>query len=106
MAGELSFRQAAALLDRAALLVSGDTGPMHVAAALETPQIALFGPTSPDWYGPRSGQALVMAHSVPCGPCDRKVCRNTEDPHLCMRLLSVEEVLEMVGRLLGKRVLA
>jgi len=103
MAGELGFRQAAALLDRAALLVSGDTGPMHVAAALGTPQVALFGATSPDWYGPRSGRALVMAHPVPCGPCDRKVCRNTEDPHLCMRLLSVEEVLDNAGILLDRQ---
>ncbi len=103
MAGELSFRQAAALLDRAALLVSGDTGPMHVASALGTPQVALFGPTSPAWYGPRGGRALVMARPVSCGPCDRKVCRNTEDPHLCMRLLTVEEVLERASSLLGKR---
>ena len=103
MAGELSFRQAAALLDRAALVVSGDTGPMHVAAALGTPQVALFGATSPAWYGPRSGRALVMARPVPCGPCDRKVCRNTEEPHLCMRLLSVEEVLENAGILLDRQ---
>lgn len=103
MAGELGFRQAAALLDRAALLVSGDTGPMHVASALGTPQVALFGPTSPDWYGPRSGRALVMAHPVPCGPCDRKVCRNAADPHLCMRLLSVEEVLKNAGTLLDRQ---
>ncbi len=101
MAGELGFRQAAALIDRAALLVSGDTGPMHVAAALGTPQIALFGPTSPDWYGPRTGRALVMAHAVPCGPCDRKVCRNADDPHLCMRLLDVDEVLAGADALLG-----
>lgn len=106
MAGELSFRQAAALLDRAALLVSGDTGPMHVASALGTPQIALFGPTSPEWYGPRSARALVMAHPVPCGPCDKKLCRNTDDPHLCMRLLSVEEVLEKADGLLKREVLA
>lgn len=101
MAGELSFRQAAALLDRAALLVSGDTGPMHVASALGTPQVALFGPTSPDWYGPRSDRALVMAHPVHCGPCDRKICRNTDDPYLCMRLLGVEEVFQGACRLLG-----
>jgi len=102
MAGDLSFRQAAALLDRAALLVSGDTGPMHVASALGTSQVALFGPTSPKWYGPRSGRALVMAHPVPCGPCDRKVCRNADDPHLCMRLLNVDEVLRTASGLLGK----
>ena len=102
-AGELTFRQSAALLDRAALVVSGDTGPMHAAAALGRPQVALFGPTSPDWYGPRGGRALTLAHPVPCGPCDQKSCRNTDDPHLCMRLLTVEEVYEAARALLESR---
>ena len=102
-AGRLTFRQSAALLDRAALVVSGDTGPMHAAAALGTPQIALFGPTSPDWYGPRGGRALTLAHPVPCGPCDQKLCRNADDPHLCMRLLAVEEVYQAASALLESR---
>jgi ADP-heptose:LPS heptosyltransferase len=100
-AGTLTFRQMAALIGRAALLVSGDTGPMHVAAALGVPQVALFGATSPDWYGPHSGRALVMARPVPCGPCDQKTCRNAEEPLLCLRLLGVEEVLAGAEAMLG-----
>lgn len=102
-AGDLTFRQMAALVGRASLLVSGDTGPMHVATALGTPQIALFGPTSPEWYGPRTGWAISLIHPVPCGPCDQKVCRNAADPHLCMRLISVEEALENACALLERR---
>jgi ADP-heptose:LPS heptosyltransferase len=99
--GTLSFREMAALIARAALVVSGDTGPMHVAAALQVPQIALFGPTSAKWYGPRGGRALTLAHDVPCGPCDQKYCPNTGEDHMrCMRLLSVPEVLEAAGALL------
>ena len=92
-AGNLTFRQMAALIHRAALLVSGDTGPMHAAAALETPYVALFGPTSPRWYGPLSGKGTTLLHPVPCGPCDQKFCPNIGDTHeICMRLLTVEEV--------------
>lgn len=102
IAGDFSFRQMAALLARASLLVSSDTGPMHVASALGTPQVALFGPTSPSWYGPRSAQARILAHSVPCGPCDRKVCGNTGADYLrCMRLITVEEVLEAIEVMQG-----
>ena len=103
VAGELTFRQMAALIDRTALLITGDTGPMHVAAALETPQVALFGPTSPAWYGPRTDTCLPLLHPVPCGPCDKKHCRNLQNPHLCMTLLTVEEVLAAAQRLLTER---
>ena len=103
MAGELNFRQAAALLDRAALLVSGDTGPMHVASALKVPQVALFGATSPNWYGPRTDQALTVIHPVPCGPCDKKMCRNAGDNYLlCLQLISVDEVLRKAAMLIKK----
>ena len=98
MAGELSFRQTTALLNRAALLVSGDTGPMHAASALGIPQIALFGPTSPQWYGPRSPQAISLLHPVPCGPCDQKICTQTGENYLrCQRLITVAEVLEVAA---------
>ncbi len=102
-AGDLTFRQMAALLDRASLVVSGDTGPMHVATALGIPQIALFGPTSPAWYGPRTGQAISLLHPVPCGPCDQKFCPNTGDDHLlCQRLITVAEALQSAISLLNR----
>ena len=101
VAGELTFRQMAALIDRVSLLITGDTGPMHVAAALGTPQVALFGPTSPAWYGPRTGRFVSLLHPVPCGPCDKKHCHNLSDPHLCLRLVTVDEVLAAAERLLA-----
>ena len=93
----MSFRQLAALIDRSALVVSGDTGPMHMAAALGTPYVALFGPTSPQWYAPLAGRGIALSHPVPCGPCDQKVCRNEAQDHRCMRLITVPEVLAAVG---------
>lgn len=95
LAGQMTFAEFGALLDRAALLVSGDTGPMHLAAALQTPYVALFGPTSPRWYGPRTGPGLVLLHPVPCGPCDQKICPNQGEAHMqCMRLLTLDEVTQ------------
>ncbi|MBC8137758.1 MAG: glycosyltransferase family 9 protein [Fibrella sp.] len=101
VAGELCFRASAALIDDASLVVSGDTGPMHAAVALETPYVALFGATSPAWYGPLAGRGMVLQHPVPCGPCDRKQCANTGDKFLlCMNLLTVEEVTNAALRVL------
>ena len=106
IAGELTFRQMAALVDRADLLVSGDTGPMHVASALKTPQLALFGPTSPRWYGPLGSTAISLIHPVPCGPCDQKFCPNTgADFEKCMRLITVEEALAAAISLLTTNII-
>lgn len=89
--GGLTFRQTAAIIDRASLLVSGDTGPMHAAAALGTPYTALFGATSPEWYGPLSGGGLCLSHPVPCGPCDQKTCSQEGEKKLrCLNLITVD----------------
>ena len=101
-AGLLSFREAAALIAQSSLLVSGDTGPMHVAAAVGAPQVALFGATSPLWYGPRSPHAVSLLHEVPCGPCDQKECSQVGDNFLrCLKLISVDEALAAAGKLLA-----
>ena len=100
-AGTLTFRQSAALIAKASLLVSGDTGPMHVAAAVGTPQVALFGATSPAWYGPRNPSAVSLLHEVPCGPCDQKECSQTGADYLrCLTLITVEEAVSAAASLL------
>lgn len=99
--GTLRFRQMAALLGKADLVISGDTGPMHVAAAVRTPYLALFGPTPVRGRAPLEGRGLSLVHPVPCGPCDLDVCRNPgENYMLCMNLLTVEEVLAAAKSLL------
>lgn len=100
--GVLTFREMAALIAKSALLVSGDTGPMHVAAAVHTPYVALFGPTPAPERAPLTGRGLTLLHPVPCGPCDQKVCPNSGDSFmLCMTLLTVEEVLAAATSLLS-----
>lgn len=99
--GTLTFRQMAALLARASLVVSGDTGPMHVAAAVGTPYLALFGPTPTLGRAPQAGRGISLMHPVPCGPCDKQFCNQTGENILrCLKLIGVDEALAAAEKLL------
>jgi len=80
-----------AVLSRAALLVSNDSGAMHVMAALRRPQVAIFGSTSPVWTGPINEKASVVALSLPCAPCFARTCRYGH--YDCLRNVTAEQVL-------------
>jgi ADP-heptose:LPS heptosyltransferase len=81
-----------ALLSRAALLITNDSGPMHIAAAVGTPVVALFGPTSAVRTGPYGMGHSVMTGNVPCRPCFSRTCHNTL-PLECLKLVSPDQVL-------------
>lgn len=93
-AGRLSLGGFIALLERSALLLTNDSGPMHVAGAVGTPIVALFGPESPALYGPQ-GIAHVLYKSLSCSPCltvynaKQFVCPFDAR---CMQEITVEEV--------------
>jgi ADP-heptose:LPS heptosyltransferase len=61
----------AAVLERLALFITGDTGPMHLAAAVGTPIVAIFGPSLPSRYAPLSPHARIVRIDLPCSPCNR-----------------------------------
>ena len=88
-----------AVLTELDALVAGDTGVAHLAAALGTPVVALFGPTDPALSAPR-GPVALLSHPVPCAPCFYRTC---PIDHPCMRLLAAERVRERVETLLGAR---
>jgi heptosyltransferase II len=88
-----------ALVRRAALLVTTDSGPRHFAAAFDRPVVTLFGPTHIAWTETYFPRAVHLQKPVPCGPCQKRVC--TTD-HACMRLLTPEEVLAAGGELLAR----
>ena len=103
-AGSLSLRASAALIQRAAVLVTNDSAPLHFATAVGTPVVALFGPTTPMFgFGPRgSRDRVVELEGLGCRPCSRhgpQVCPLGH--HHCMRKLSVEEVQAAVLAILG-----
>jgi heptosyltransferase-2 len=96
MAGETTVMQLAALLERCAVVVSNDTGPMHLACAVGTPAAAIIGPTEPAATGPL-GEHLIVRHKVDCAPCFKRQCPTD---HRCMTSISVERVYDAVMNLL------
>jgi lipopolysaccharide heptosyltransferase II len=95
LAGELSFAELVALVDRAGLVVTNDSGPLHVASALDVPTVALFGPETPTRYGPLASQKLVFYAGLACSPCMSVENRKTVDCRynaLCMRSLPGDDV--------------
>ena len=81
-----------ALLSKASLLMTNDSGPMHIAAAIGTPVVALFGPTSAVRTGPYGMGHSVLTGKVPCSPCFSRTCHNTQ-PLECLRTVLPEQVL-------------
>jgi len=98
-AGETSLRQLLALMARCRLMICNDSGPMHLAAALGVPLVAIFGSTDERATGPLGARVRIVKHEVQCSPCGRRLC---PIDFRCMHLISVEEVfratLELVKR--------
>ena len=86
----------------ASVAISNDSGLMHVAAALGTPTMGIFGPTSPYHWAPLNGLAATVQTRtvVPCQPCHRPVC--TMNDHRCMRDIPASEVVEIAERVLAE----
>ncbi len=100
LAGRLSLKHLAAVLERADLMITVDSGPMHVAGAMGTRVLALFGPTDPARTGPL-GSGRVLQRPLPCSPCLRRRCR-IADTRRCMRDLEVNEVVAAAAELLAR----
>lgn len=87
----------AAVLAASDVLVTGDTGPMHVAAAVGTPIVAVFGPSDPRRYAPRGARDRVVRVDLPCAPCNRirlPPARCTGKTPDCLALVSSDRVLD------------
>ncbi|HEY8427203.1 MAG TPA: glycosyltransferase family 9 protein [Sandaracinaceae bacterium] len=91
LAGELGLAELAALIRRAPLLISNNTGPVHIAAAVGTPVVDLYALTNPQ-HTPWLVPSRVLFREVPCAPCYRSVC--PERHHLCLAGVTPEQVVE------------
>ena len=101
-AGDLRTRQLAAFIACCDLFITNDTGPMHIAAAMRTPTVALFGPGNHIRFQPVDSIHTTIRHPVPCNPC--KQFTDTCKDNICMKLITVDEVWEMVCRKLNPQV--
>jgi heptosyltransferase-2 len=103
--GRLSLPETAALIERMDAYVTNDTGPMHLALALDVPTVALFGPTDPRRAGPLPGDGRhqVLAPDLPCSPCGGEAlvpCRNPAGQE-CLTAIPVEAVYQAAKAALG-----
>ncbi len=100
-AGNLRVRQFAGLVAQCDLFLTNDTGPMHIAAAMHTPTVALFGPGNHIRFQPLAPIHTTIRHHVPCNPCKQFTdkCKN----NICMKRITVDEVWETVRRKLAER---
>ena len=97
--GRLSVRQSAEAIRRAAVLVTNDSAPLHFAQAVETPTVAIFGSTVPGFgFGPRGPRdRVVQVDGLPCRPCSAHGPPSCPlGHHLCMKSLSVQDVLQAI----------
>jgi lipopolysaccharide heptosyltransferase I len=102
--GQTSLADVVALIRRAAVVVTNDSGAMHIAAALGRPVASIFGPTNPVQVGPYGQPASVVRLDLPCSPCNYRLLSQCPNGHACMRDLSTETVIEKVREVLaGKR---
>ena len=96
LAGKTTLGQALALISRCRVLVTNDSGLMHVAAALGIPTVAIFGSTDPLRTGPLGETFRVLQKPIPCAPCLKPEC---PEDRKCMSLISVDEVFSEVEKL-------
>ena len=100
LVGELQLPELAALLEAAPLLISNNTGPVHVAAAVGTPVVDLYALTNPQ-HTPWQVPSRVLFHDVPCRNCFKSVC--PEGHHNCLRLVPPEAIVAAAHELVGNR---
>ena len=100
LVGKTGILQLGALLERSEVCLTCDSGPMHIAAAVGTPTVSLFGPTSPVRHQPYGTGHTVLEKPVSCRPCYKQVCHRQDAPHLCMKEISTTEVVRALKTLL------
>lgn len=98
VAGRTTIKQFSAIAKRSALFVGSDSGAMHIASAVGTPVVALFGPSNPSEWGPRGGLVEVLYKELDCRSCFHPTCTRGEEN--CMKLIAVYEVFAAAQRLL------
>lgn len=102
--GEFDLAELRAVIDRAALYIGGDSGPLHIASTTRTPVVALFGPTLPErslpWRDPAIGAIAVDGGPLPCRPCHQRHC--VPGDFRCLTAISPTMVVQAAEQLLDR----
>lgn len=103
LAGSLSLRELSGILSESALLICNDSAPMHIAAAMETPTVAIFGPSKSLETGPYGNTCRVVEKDFPCRfTCDERVCGHKEY-QACMKEITPDDVFNAVQELISQK---
>lgn len=100
--GKTSLTELVAIAKKMDVIITGDTAPLHIAAAFQTKIVAIFGPTDPKRHMPPSRDAVVLTRHLACQPCYQGKCANPEEL-ACLKQISVEEVFQAVRKQLAGR---
>jgi heptosyltransferase-2 len=100
LVGKTTLTELMGLLGQADVVVSNDSGAMHLAAALGTPVVALFGSSNPAWTGPLGEHHKVLHHPPPGSPCYRPTCRY--DHYRCLEATTTNEVVDSTAGVLSR----
>lgn len=98
LCGDTELSEAIDLIDTADLVVSNDSGLMHIAAALQKTLIAIYGPTSPNFTPPLAHNAHIVQIDVDCGPCFQRIC--PEYHHHCMQGVNSEQIVHLINSII------
>ena len=97
IAGKTGLKGLVEVIRCTRFVVCNDTGPMHIAAALGVPVVALFGSSDPLKTGPYTSKCTILRKELPCIPCEKKSCKSP----VCMDMIQVHEVADAINAFLG-----
>jgi heptosyltransferase I len=103
LAGETTLSELAALISRATLCVTNDSGPMHLAVALGRPVVSVFGPTDQVWAGPYHRDGAVLRADLDCSPCYLRELRRCPHNHDCMNNVSAAAVITRAENVINEQ---
>jgi lipopolysaccharide heptosyltransferase I len=102
LSGRTTLSELAALIRRATICVTNDSGSMHLTAALGRPVVSIFGPTDPVWIGPYGQPNSVVRADVPCSPCYLRRLRRCPHDHTCMTQVTAQQVIDRIESVLRR----